>query len=50
MRGLIVFINAEEADVQIVTGILEIIGVAAEKRSVEFRREDEAHFGVLFVF
>src|SRR4029077_10955884 len=35
MRGLIVLVNAEKADVQIVAWILEIVGVAAEKGGLE---------------
>ena len=50
VHGLIVLIDAEEADVQIVAGILEIVGVAAEKGGVEFGREDQAHVGVLLIF
>ena len=50
MRGLIVLVDAEEADVQIVAGILKIVGVAAEKGGIEFGREDQTHIGVLLIF
>ena len=44
-----VFINTEEADIQIVTGIFEIIRVTAEKRHLLFRREDQPYIIVTFV-
>jgi hypothetical protein len=48
--GLIVFVDAEEADVQIVARVLEVVGIAAEEGGGEFGREDEADVGVFFVF
>ena len=43
---LAVFINAEQADVQIEPGIFKVVRVAPVKRDLLFRREDEAHVGV----
>ena len=50
MGRLIIFVDAEETDVQIVAGIFEIIGIAAEEGGIEFRRKDQAHVGVLLIF
>ena len=44
-----VFVDAEEADVQIVARILEIVRIAAEKGDLLLRREDQPHVGVVFV-
>ena len=44
--GLAVFINAEQADVQIKAGIFKVVRVAAVERDLLLRREDEAHVGV----
>ena len=46
---LVVFIDAEEADIEVVARILEIVRVAAEKRDVLLRREHQPHVGVLLV-
>ena len=46
---LAIFINAEKTDIEIVTGILEIVGVTAEKSHLLLRREDQAHIIVAFV-
>jgi hypothetical protein len=49
MNGLIVFVNAKKSDVEVVSRVSEIIGIPAEERSLEFRREDQADIGVLLV-
>src|SRR5438132_7725271 len=49
LRRLAVFVRAEQADVEVVTGILEVVGIAAKKRDRYFRREHEPHVRVLFV-
>ena len=43
---LVVLIDAEEADVEVVARILEVVGIAAEEGDVLFRREDQPHVGV----
>src|SRR6266536_2028881 len=45
---LVIFIDTEEADIEVVAGVFEIVGVAAEEGDVFFGREDEADVGVLF--
>src|SRR5258707_11772213 len=47
--GMPVFIYAEECDVEIVTRIGEVVGIAAEKGRIKFGREYQAHVGELFV-
>ena len=47
--GLAVLVGAEEADVEVVAGILEVVGIAAEEGDVELGREDEPDVGVLLV-
>ncbi len=46
---LAVFVGPKEADIQIVARVFEIVGVAAEKRDLLFRREDEPHVGVFLI-
>ena len=46
---LAVLVDAEEADVEIVARILEVVRVAAEEGDVLLRREDQPHVGVLLV-
>ena len=50
VHGLIVFVDAEEADVQIVARVFEIIGIAAEEGRGKFGREDQADVRVFLVF
>src|SRR5258708_38467817 len=49
MHRFVVLIRAEETDVEIVAGILEVVGIAAEEGDADFRGEDEAHVGVFLV-
>ena len=49
VKRFAVFIDAEQRHVQIVPGIGEVVGVAAEKGNLLLGREDEADIGVLFV-
>ena len=49
MRRLIIFVYAEERDVQIVTRVGEVIGVTAKKSDAELRRKDQAHIDVFLV-
>src|SRR6185369_2554991 len=49
LYGFVVFIDAEETDIEVVARIFEIVGVAAEEGDVFFGGEDEANVGVLFV-
>src|SRR5205823_14344179 len=44
-----VFINAKDANVQIVAGILKVIRVSTEKSHLLLRRENEPHVIVAFV-
>ena len=46
---LAVLIDAEEADVEVVAGILEIVRIAAEEGGVLLGGEDQPHVGVLLV-
>ena len=44
MHGLIVFIDAEETDIQIVARVSKLSGIAAKERDLEFRaRTPGAH-------
>ena len=43
---LAVLVGPKEADVEVVAGKLEVVGVATEKRDLLLRREDEPHVGV----
>ena len=47
LRGLVVLVDAEEADVEVVAGELEIVRVAAEEGDRLLRREDQPDVGVL---
>src|SRR5215472_16399298 len=49
MDGFVVLIDAEEGDVEIVSWVGEVVGVAAEESDTEFRRKNKANVGVLFV-
>ena len=46
LNGLAVFVDAEKAHIEVVAGIFEIIGIAAEERDALLRGEDEADVGV----
>ena len=48
-RRLAVLVGADERDVQVVAGELEVVGVAAEEGDVELGGEDEPDVGVLLV-
>ncbi len=45
--GLAVLVGAEEADVEVVARVFEVVGVAAEEGDVELGGEDEPDVGVL---
>ena len=45
-RGLAVLVGAEEADVEVVARVLEVVGVAAEEGDGELGGEDEPDVGV----
>jgi len=47
--GLIVFVNAEEAEIQIVAGPAEVVPVLAEGGHIVLRGHDQAHILVLLV-
>src|SRR5437588_5935317 len=49
LRGLTIFVNTKEADIEIITGILEVIRVSAEKSHLLLGREDEPYVIVAFV-
>ena len=46
---LAVLIDAEEADVEVVAGILEVVGIAAEEGGGLLGGEDQPHVGVFLV-
>src|SRR5258706_540451 len=49
MDRLPVFVDAEKREVEVVAGIGEVIGIAAKKCRLLFRREHEADIGVLLI-
>ena len=49
LRRLAVFVGAEEADVEVVARIFEVVRVAAEEGDVELGGEDEPDVGVCFI-
>ena len=52
IRGLdrlAVLVRAEEADVQVIARILEVVGIAAEEGDGQLRREDQPHVRVFLV-
>src|SRR5437764_13767792 len=48
MYRLAIFIYAKECDIQVVTGKLKVIRIAAKKGHLKFRRKNQPHVGVLF--
>ena len=44
-----VFVGAQKREIQVVSRIGEIIGIAAEKCSLLFRREHQSHIGIFFI-
>ena len=46
---LAIFVSAEDADIEIVAWILEVIGIAAVERRLLLGREDDPHIVVAFV-
>ena len=46
---LAVLVNAEEADVEVVAGILEVVRIAAEEGDRLLRGEDQPHVGIFLV-
>ncbi len=49
MDGLVVLVDTEEGDVQVIAREGEVVGIAAKKCRIKFRRKYEAHVGVLLV-
>ena len=49
LDGLAVLIHAEQREIQIVAGIGEVVGIAAEERDLLLRREDDPHIRVFLV-
>src|SRR2546429_8406903 len=49
LGGLPIFISPENADIEIETGIFEIVGIAAVKSHLLFGRENDADVVVTFV-
>ena len=49
MDRLVVFINANQRHVDVVTRKVEIVGIATEECGLEFRHKDEANVCVLFI-
>ena len=47
-RGLAVLVGPEDADVEVETRILEIVGIAAVERHLFLRRENEADVVIAF--
>ena len=47
---LAVLVRAEERNIEIVTRIFKVVGVATEERHIEFRCEDQPNVVVLLVF
>ena len=47
---LVIFVNSKECHVEVVTGIGEVVRIAAEKGRLELGREDQAHVRVFLVF
>ena len=48
LNGLVVFVDAEKADIEVVAGEFEIVRVAAVEGDLGFRGEDETNVGVAF--
>ena len=49
LRRLPIFVNAKDANIEIVTRVFEIVRVAAVKRDLLLRRENEPYVVVTFV-
>ena len=49
MDRLAVLVHAEEADIQVEAGILEVVAIAAERGAALLRRENQPHVVVFFV-
>jgi hypothetical protein len=49
LRRLAIFVHPKKADIEIVPGILEVIGVTPEEGHLLLRREDQPHVIVTFV-
>ena len=49
VHWLAVLVHTEEADIQVVSRILEVIRIAAEERDTLLRREHQPHIGVTLV-
>ena len=49
MRGLPVFVGAEDADIEIEARVFEVVRIAAVEGRLLFRSEDEPHVIVTFV-
>src|SRR5215471_4975777 len=49
LERLVVFIDAEERHIQIIARKCEVIRITAKESNRKFRREYQAHIGVLFI-
>ena len=49
LRWLAIFVNAEQADIEIVARILEIVGITAEESHLLFGGEDQADVVIALV-
>ena len=47
--GLAIFVHPKKADIEIVPGILEVVGITAEEGHLLLRREDQPHVVITFV-
>src|SRR2546423_11515471 len=48
-RRLVIFIDAEEGDIEVVTRVSKVVGIAAEEGGIELRREYQPDVSVLLV-
>ncbi len=49
LRRLIILIDAEEADIEIVTRIFKVIGIPSKEADIRFRRKDQPHIGIALI-
>src|SRR5205807_2024842 len=46
---LVIFVNAKEADVEVISWVGEIVSITSKEGRVELRRKNQSHVGVFFV-
>ena len=49
MNRLIIFVNAHQRHVDVEARKVEIVRIAAKKRGLKFRHENQTHVGVFFI-